>query len=100
MKILSDRGIALHVTSDKRPLLTVEQHSKWYTLWLLLETGGYMDVLPVHFGHLEETAAKLSTSAYCDHAPAPDVVQQFAADRHWTVDPAGLKEIVERWLGR
>ena len=98
MTLASHRGLPLFTTINARPLVTVENYGKWYSLWLILDFED--EVLPIEFSNLKLTASRLDKSAYCDHVPNPTVVLEYAVKRGWHVDPAALKEMHERWSNR
>lgn len=87
---------ALVVSTDVRPLLTVELTQKWYTLWLLTDDCRREEV---DFGWLDECANNLDTqpSPYVNHVPNPAVVEALAAREGWTVDPIALDLLYGRW---
>jgi hypothetical protein len=92
--IYSSRGIMLIVTSDARPLVTVEYSSKWYNLFLIdndrvINEPGF-DLL--------EKFALFHTPAYIDHVPNPTAVERFAESIGAEVDPMALEIMWGRWM--
>lgn len=93
----SKRGNKLVLVGEVfRPTLTVENYCKWYELHLVRPDGR---VEEVSFEQLDDLANKLGLrgSAYVDHVPNPEVVQELADENEWDVDDVSMEVMVGRW---
>lgn len=75
-------------------VLTVENYSKWYRLWLV-DTRGKVTTLA--FDVLEPFAAKIGQSAYCDHVPNPSAIAAFCENRDIIFHDVTQEAIIGRW---
>lgn len=89
---LSDRKLPLVFTgvAELRPVLTVENYCKWYTLWLVGTDGSVTEVeFPDPPGFQD---------SYChDHVPNPEAVALFANQQDYDVDDQSMEMIIGRW---
>ena len=87
---LSDRGIPLlHNTTMRRgadSVLTVENHSKWYSLFIVNADGSVTKV--PHDG----------TISWTNHAPNPSDVLEYASMNSYEIDHLALEIITGRYL--
>lgn len=74
------------------PVLTVENYTKWYVLYLV-----YPDdrTEQVSFGQLNGFTDK---SPYTDHAPNPVAVEHLAAARGWNIAERAMECMIGRWI--
>jgi len=77
------------------PVVTVEDHCKWYELYVV-HPGGKVE--PVHFGHLEPAARERGISTCADHAPNPSTVWRWAESMGYEVDDESLERMAGRWV--
>lgn len=91
----SGRGVPLvWVTRPlrDRAVLTVENYTKWYSLFLIHPNGAVEEVpFP------DDKWARGNESAFCDHVPNPNAVQRFAADKGYGIDDQAYEMMVGRW---
>lgn len=84
---------------EGQSILTVENYSKWYSLYLIHHRGTFE---PIDFGWLTATSnsncddPRVSTP-YIDHCPNPWVVQRLAEDMNWHLHEEALDMIIGRW---
>ncbi len=77
----------------KRPTISVELHSKWYGLILLVPSS--MDLFPI----IEELPFPYAhEGGYAiDHAPNPEFVRRFCEEKHYDLDELAEELIVGRY---
>jgi len=92
----SKRGHLLIFCGDpeSKPVLTAENYSKWYELFLVMPDG---TVGEVGFGELHELADERGVSPYVDHVPNPSLVSVLAERRGWSIDHVSYEVMVGRW---
>lgn len=74
------------------PVLTVENYTKWYVLYLVHPDNR---VEQVSFDQLNDFTDK---SPYTDHAPNPVAVERLAAARGWNIAERAMECIIGRWI--
>jgi len=79
---------------ESKPVLTAENYSKWYELFLVMPDG---TVGEVGFGELHELADERGVSPYVDHVPNPSLVSVLAERRGWSIDHVSYEVMVGRW---
>lgn len=92
----SERGFILVGTEQLTPdqhILTVELYDKWYNLYLVSSDS---NVRKFGFDELEKYARGNET-AYCDHAPNPEIVERCAEECGFYLPSLALELITGRW---
>lgn len=80
------------VSSDKYPVLTVEQYIKWYNLWVV-HPGG--EVTAVDFPY--DLDLPDNECVVGDHCVNPRAFVLLANANEWYVDPVALEVVIGRW---
>jgi hypothetical protein len=94
--ILSERNIPLvyQFSEDiSEPVLTVENYTKWYNLYLVTHDRS---VNIVEFDVLQEFVPR-NASPYRDHVPNPIAVKGYADKHNYHLDEQSLEVMVGRW---
>ncbi len=76
-----------------RPVLTVENYCKWYTLYVLWPEDNITS--QVSFDLLEPYQGK--EPAYCDHVPNPRAVELYTEAQDIDLHSEALEMIIGRW---
>ena len=74
-------------------ILTVNNTTKWYCLYLVTPDGGGREVT---FDELEPFVCS-STAAYVDHVPNPHAVLEFATAMGYALHPIAYEMMIGRW---
>jgi hypothetical protein len=82
-----------------RHVITAEQSSKWYTLWLVPSAKTWSSLKPhrTYYTDLEDTAAKMQCSAFVDHVPNPMVLRAWCEEHGYHLDRAFWLALLKRW---
>lgn len=103
-KIIGPRGVPFILTGNpfqwKKPVLTVEAWSKWYSLFKIESLGSEQyEVTAVHYHEIDEYHAKKGRKivSYRDHVPNPTAVTIYAEDMDWLLDELASDLIAGRW---
>jgi hypothetical protein len=94
LPLYSPRGIPLVWGGghpSKGAVLTVECYCKWYDLIVVWPDK----IEAVNFGVLHPHAK--DESAYCDHAPNPNVVARYAGAMGYHLDREAFEMMIGRW---
>jgi len=95
--VLSDRNIPLVYQFNEdisEPVLTVENYTKWYNLYLVNHDRS---VNKVEFDALHDFTPK-DESPYCDHVPNPKAVRTYANIKNFYLDEQSYEMMVGRWV--
>ena len=79
----------------EKPVLTVENSTKWYHLSLVMPDGT-VQVEPTDWYDLEGVVG--TTSAFLDHAIHPDAFIWLANKNGYEIDPQALDLVTGRWM--
>ena len=98
----SDRDlplVATHSTSIHpcKPILTVENYSKWYSFYLIMPDGSVIKC-PRPYDLAGEFTAKTRESAYRDHSFNPNFYNYLAHHRGYNACDQTEEMIVGRWV--
>lgn len=95
--ILSDRNIPLVYQFNENisePVLTVENYTKWYDLYLVNRDRS---INKVEYDALHEFAPR-NESPYQDHVPNPKAVKCYANNYNYLIDEQSYEMMVGRWV--
>lgn len=93
----SSRGKPLlycRAPSDE-PVLTLENYTKWYEMWLVMPDGTVQEV-PVDL--LSETMTIYSEALWIDHLFSPRLLYRVAQQMGYYVDERALEVSLGRWI--
>ncbi len=89
----SDRGMPLVYVGEpppERPILTVENYCKWYSLYLV-KPGGWVEAVDMY------DAGSSFTAAWHDHVPDPGECERYAELKGYDWDENALDMIYGRY---
>lgn len=97
-KYVSHRGIPLlaqEVDPEGRPIVTMENYCKWYSVYALHPDGRVESIDPDDV--LRKVEKRVGGCLMGDHNYHPTLLTEVAKELGWVVDPKALEMVTHRW---
>lgn len=78
-----------------KPVLTLENYTKWYSQYLVMPDG---TVKQVDVGVIDEVMDKDPSALYVDHWPSPRLLYRMAQHLDCFIDERAIEVALGRWI--